>query len=563
MKRPTPGSRKLVTAAALGLAALITLAASARPDAAAAVPALPGAEVSDADLRILVEAAKSCPALTPARLAGQVMAASQFSGDPVQAVSAAGGRGAAGLTPQTWRKWAPWQNAKQTDSKASIVALAHGMCDLVGQLRVVKLTGDQWRLALAAHRVGMAPVIQAATVPAGAREYVDTVERYAVWYALQPQFGGSGDPSPASSPTDPAVADVPLLPVPDQYVAAVVEAGRICRAVPPTRIAAQIMATSAFDAQKLGPAGQQGIGQFLPQVWVRYVPQSSSTPWSDQAAVKALGTTMCAMVKEHAKQGKDAYPVALAAFRRGDSSVRNKADVAGSASLTALVTQVARYEGEYLKDVRLVRPAAAPSTPAKPTPTSDPTTSAPKPTKTGSSTAGRSNQPPIKAADGDGSGRVYGPYYLHNHGTGLCVDIPGYGAGPRDGPVNQAPCLPKIEDNQEFAFVPGPVDGDGYQLYKIRNIDSGYCLDPPGLGSNPGGTPLSETGCFDGDNQDWRLEKSIKVGKFQHYWLRNAASGMCLDVPGDANAPKDTRLALSPCQKKNDHDWSLVQKAEW
>lgn len=563
MKRPTPGSRKLVAVTALGLAALITLAASARPDSAYAVPALPGAEVSDADLRILTEAAESCPALTPARLAGQVMAASQFSGDPVKAVSAVGGRGAAGLTPQTWRKWAPWRDAKQTDAKASIVALAHGMCDLVGQLRVVKLTGDQWRLALAAHRVGMAPVIQAATVPAGAREYVDTVERYAVWYALQPKFGGSGDPAPVRTPAEPQVVDVPALPVPDQYLAAVVAAGRTCKAVPPSRVAAQIMASSAFDAQKLGPDGQQGIAQFLPQVWVTYVPQTSATPWSPEAAVRALGTTMCALVKQYAKQGKDAYPVALAAFQRGDASIRGKADVADSESLTALATQVQRYQAEYAKDARLVVPAASkPST--KPTPTPTGTRPAkPKPTKPAAPGTGRSNQPPIKAADGDGSGRVYGRYYIRNAATEMCVDIPGFVAGPRDGRVNQAPCRPDIEDNQEFSFVPVSVDGDGYQLYRIRNIDSGYCLDLPGFGANPNGTPISETGCFDGDNQDWRLEKSIKVGEIQHYWIRNTASGFCLDVPGAANAPRDYQLQISPCQKKDDHDWSLMLQTEF
>ena len=562
MKRPTPGSRKLVAVTALGLAALITLAASARPDSAYAVPALPGAEVSDADLRILTEAAKSCPALTPARLAGQVMAASQFSGDAVQAVSASGGRGAAGLTPQTWRKWAPWRDAKPTDPKASIVALAHSMCDLVGQLRLVKLTGDQWRLALAAHRVGMAAVVQAATVPAGAREYVDTVERYAVWYALQPQFGGSGDPAPVSSPTDPVVTDVPLLKVPDQYVAAVVEAGRICRAVPPARIAAQIMATSAFDARKLGPDGQQGIGQFLPQVWVRYVPQSSATPWSDVAAVRALGTTMCAMVKE--TKGKDAYPLALAAFQRGDSSVRSKADIAGSESLTALVELVARYEAEYAKDTRLVVPAAKPSTPAKPKPTAEPTKPRkPKPAKTKNTRPARNNQPPVKAADGDGSGRVYGPYFIQNQATRMCMDIPGFAAGPRDGPVNQVPCMPNQKDNQKFSLLPSLVDGDGYQLYQIRNVASGFCLDPPGVGSNPDGTPLNETGCAGGDNQDWRLEKSIKIGGFQHYWIRNVASGSCLDVPGYADAGRDVQLQLSPCRAKDDHDWALKLESEF
>ncbi|HWS33517.1 MAG TPA: RICIN domain-containing protein [Actinoplanes sp.] len=512
---------------------------------------------------VLVEAADSCPALTPARLAGQVMAASQFSGNAVAGFSAAGGRGVAGLTSQAWRKWAPWPEAEQTDNKANVVALSHAMCDLVGQLRVVGIQGDQWRLALAAHRVGMAPVLQVATVPATAREYVDTVERYTAWYDLQPQFGGSGDSTPETPPSDTPVTEAPLLPVPDQYVAAVVAAGRICAAVPPARIAAQIMATSAFDAQRLGPEGQQGIAQFLPQIWVRYVPPSESTPWNDVAAVRALGTTMCAMVKENAKKGKSAYPLALAAFRRGDSSVQNKADIAGSEGLTALIALVARYQSEYTKDVRLVVSAAAPS--ATPTsPTGKPAeSSAPAPTETKPTTTERTNQPPIKAADGDGSGRVYGHYFIKNHATGLCVDIPGYDAGPRDGPVNQMTCLTKEKDNQEFSFVPVGVDGDGYQLYRIRNLASGYCIDPPGFGSNPGGTPLSETGCFAGDNQDWRLEKTVKVGRFQRYWIRNVASGLCIDLPGDANAGKNARLQLSACQKNNDQDWALVERSEF
>jgi hypothetical protein len=563
MTRMFVGSRRLAAVTVLGLAALVTLAASARPDAASAVEALPGAEVSAADLSILVEAAKSCPALTPARLAGQVMAASKFSSDPVSAVSAVGGRGTAGLTPQVWRKWAPWEDAKATDKKASVIALAHGMCDLFGQLRVVKIPGDQWRLALAAHRVGMAPVIDAAAVPASTREYVDVVERYALWYALQPAFGGTGVAAPATVPVGPAITQAPVVRVPDQLLAAVVVAGKSCKAMPPARIAAQIMATSGFDARKLGADGQQGIAQFLPQVWVQYVPTSSATPWDPDAAVSALSTTMCAMIKKTAKvDSENAYALALAAFRRGDESIKTNQDLSGSQPLTQLVDLVKHYETEYAKDTRLTvrTPAPSSSSSAKGT---RPGTEAKTPTKKGNPTSSRTNQPPIKGKDGDGSGRVYGPYFIFDNGTAQCVDAPGTGAAKNLDPISQNQCVKDQDDNQEFSFVPRAVDSNGNQLYWIRNIDGGYCLDLMGVDPPKFEDKLVTTDCHDNDNQDWRLQKTITVNKLQYYWIINASSGLCLDVPGEANAWAGVQLQMSPCHANDDDDWSLVQKSEW
>ncbi|MFG1610441.1 RICIN domain-containing protein [Actinoplanes sp. NPDC049265] len=568
MKRSIWAGRRKAVITALGLAALLTLAASTRPDSASAVQALPGAEVSAADLALLVEAAKSCPALTPAKLAGQVMAASHFSTDPVNAVSAVGGSGMAGLTPQVWRKWAPWENARQTDKKASVIALAHSMCDLDGQLRATKVPGDRWRLALAAYRMGMGQVIKDANVPAGAREYVDTVERYALWYGLRPEFGGTGGTAAAAPPTDPPVTQAPLTPVPDQYVAAVVAAGKSCPEMPAPRIAAQIMATSGFDPQKLGGAGQQGIAQFLPQVWVAYVPPSGASPWNAETAVRALGTTMCAMIKERSKAGlKDAYPLALAAFQRGDSSIGTKADLTGSESLTALSGLVDRYQTEYAKDARLIgkptttrREAIASSkAPNRP----DETPKATETAKAGThSKPARTNQPPVKATDSD-SGRVYGPYFIHNHGTGQCVDVPGTGPGKVDGEMDQNLCVTHAEDNQEFALVPRSADSAGNRLYWIRNIDDSLCLDPSGAGAPPNLSKLFESNCLDGDNQDWRLQKSLTAGKIQHYRIINASSGLCLDLPGSASAPNNTQLQLSICQGNDDNDWSLLEKSEF
>lgn len=561
MFRRLMAGRRVVAGSALAAAALITLATSAAHNSASAADPLEGSKVSSDDLRTLDTAAQSCPTLTPARLAGQVMAASQFSSQPVAAMKEVGGQGPAALTTQVWDKWAPWQGAQPTDREASIVALAHDMCQLVGQVRVVKIDGDQWNLALAAHRTSMEAVVSAGAVPDGAKEYVDTVERYAAWYALQPEFGGSGMAAPTAT-TDPQVVEDPVVPVPDALVPAVVEAGKVCPELPPAKIAAQVMATSGFDQQKLGPTGEQGIAQFLPQTWVKYVPPSdSSTPWDPKTALPALGKTMCALVKD-----SGGYSSALATFTQGSSATDTPA-------MTKLTDVVDRDAAEYAKDTRLQ--VKAPSTsPASVSPSDDPSTSTLAGGKlpTGAATPGKttattkpakssskptSDQPPVK---GSGSGQSYGPYFLFNGDNGQCVDIPGYGAGPRDGPVNQAPCARTAPDNQRYAFVPRAKDSDGNQEYWIRSVTDNYCIDPPGTGAAPPEAQLDETGCFDQDNQYFRLQPTVKSGGKQLYWIVNTSSGLCLDVPGVGSTTPDTRLQLWNCVEGDDQDWALVKK---
>jgi hypothetical protein len=128
----------------------------------------------------LAEAARSCPALTPARLAGQVMAESRFVAD---AVNDRGGRGLAGLTDDAWRTWQPWASAGRLDPGANVAALAHQLCHLAGQVRGATIQGDEWPLAVAAYRLGPAAVLSVRGVPDEARDYVDRVQRYATWYA--------------------------------------------------------------------------------------------------------------------------------------------------------------------------------------------------------------------------------------------------------------------------------------------------------------------------------------------------------------------------------------------
>ncbi|MFV2021906.1 RICIN domain-containing protein [Micromonospora sp. LOL_023] len=579
---PTRSRYRVLMGAALALVAMVALTASVAPSPADAGVPLPGTRVSDADVRLLTEAAKACPTLTPARLAGQVMAASRFSATPVEAVQAVGGQGTAGLMPTVWQKWAPWDGARPSDKQASVTALAHHMCQLVGQLRVLELGGDRWQLALAAHRVGVEPVVEAGAMPAGALEYVDTVERYAVWYASQPAFGGIGEAAPEA--TESAVAQrvtrAAPLPVPDAFLEPIQAAGAVCPQLPPARVAAQLMAASEFDPQRLGPTGEQGIAQFLPEVWVAYVrPSAEASPWTPASAVPALGETMCALLEAVPGTGPDDYPLALAAFLRGDPMIRSLADVPGGERIVALTEQVGRFETEYGKDPRLAPPASpspsaslstSPTTGAERSPeastaptTAPPTRPSPTATKPTTPVQTDSDQPPVKASDADGTNRPYGPYFIHSLGTEMCVDVPGVGPGPRDGPVLRNLCYPHTPDNQEYAFVPRRVDGSGNQLYWIRSVTSQYCLDLPGKGSVSPATPLNETGCFDDENQYWRLQPTVKSGDVQYYWLVNTASNLCLDVPGVAARTPDLRLEVFGCRSSDDHDWALIRKTNW
>ena len=148
----------------------------------------------------IVEAGASCPALSPARVAAQVMAESGFS---PTATNGRGGRGLAGLTVDEWTSWKPWDAATRTDSWANIMALAHLTCDLVGRMRLDKIDGDLWQLALGARYSGVDAVTSAHVVPAAAQQYVTEAVGYAADYEHDAVLTGV---SPSSSPS---VADSP------------------------------------------------------------------------------------------------------------------------------------------------------------------------------------------------------------------------------------------------------------------------------------------------------------------------------------------------------------------
>lgn len=192
------GSRRVLVTSAVallvGTAGWVTLGVSnaATGDDAVAV----GPELAEA----FSTAARSCSALTPARLAAQVMATTRFQPTPE------GGIG--GLTAAQWKTWSPFSGASPGDASASVLALAHLTCDQIGQVRVQDVPGDPWRLAVAALRSSVAAVRTADGIPAGVAAFVGQVDAYVAYYDLQPGLGERAAPAPAT-PTATATGTAP------------------------------------------------------------------------------------------------------------------------------------------------------------------------------------------------------------------------------------------------------------------------------------------------------------------------------------------------------------------
>jgi hypothetical protein len=371
-----PYRRWVAAAVLLALVGAVGLVASSGFGSATAGQAqLAGRPVPAGEARIIAAAALSCPALTPAKLAGQLMAGSGFDAN---AKSSTGGVGLAGLTDADWDKWKPQSDAQRNDRAANINALAHLTCDLVGQVRQAGIGGDPWRLALGAYLSGIEAVRKAKDVPGPARGYVQTVVAHAAWYANEGGGGASPSVTPAPIGVVPSRGTAPK-PVPDDYRQAVLAAGQLCPAVSPARIAAQLMASSGFDPNLLGAHGGQGIAQFTPETWARYTPfAASASPWDPSAAIPALGRTMCMLVGEMSGLSKDPYQAALVAFRLGPEAVRQAGGLPDALDLRDYSGMVSAYESYYGSDPRLGgKPAATANRPSSGTAT---TATAPPPT---------------------------------------------------------------------------------------------------------------------------------------------------------------------------------------
>ncbi|MET8678640.1 RICIN domain-containing protein [Streptomyces sp. NPDC004647] len=148
---------------------------------------------------------------------------------------------------------------------------------------------------------------------------------------------------------------------------------------------------------------------------------------------------------------------------------------------------------------------------------------------------------------------------LKNAATGMCADLPDYGAGYYTMPVNQYYCDGSAADNQQWNLNvhSGDTGPGGASLVTISNAKDGLCMDVPERGPKPAGTQIQEANCHSSldDNELWWLDPAggdtVRIRNFVSYQL-------CLQVEGaDSKAP-DTRLVLDRCDADSDSRWLLT-----
>ncbi|MFV2022145.1 ricin-type beta-trefoil lectin domain protein [Micromonospora sp. LOL_023] len=515
--------RRTTAGVIAGFALLSTVAAtigfgvaSARDDD------LTGNPVPAEQLAIILTAAESCPMLTPARIAGQLMAESGL--DPGALSTASGGQGVAGLSDEGWLAWTPWVGAERTDPGANVLAMAHQMCYFSGQLRVAEVPGDPWQLSLAAYHLELEEVTGTGGVPDQALTYVERTGGYAAYYGKLPQFTESGDGLPGDVIREPTA-------IPDQYVELIVAAGSVCPAVTAPAVAAQLMALSGFDAELIGEYDRQGIAQFRPELWQRFGPTDTSA-LAPEAAIAALGDAMCTLVDEFADADDDAYPLAFAAYHAGIDAVRGTNGTLDEETETLLAT-ARRFTEFYAADNRLTdaTPAPTPSGSPSPAPSGSPSPSPPAapassptpgspstpparstppaPTRTTAPPAPPRTTPPPAPPAPPAVVRPSNARQLVGQETGLCVSV---GVGTDGTRLTLQRCAENKSQWWEFR-------GDG----TIRA--NGLCMDVA-WGVSDNGTAAQVAYCSGNPAQRWQSWQG-RSGT-----LVNPLTGKCLDVDG-------------------------------
>ena len=323
------------------------LAATADPDK------LVGEPVPDGDVPAIVEAALSCPALNPPKLAAQIMAASGFKSSPDMI---------AGLDQAAWEKWRPSSDASRADRRANIIALGHRTCENVGHLRAADIDGDLWPAAIAAEQTGVKAVLDARGVPKDAKPYVDKVKAYAAWYAEQPQFSEKATTQPVVAAADGE------LKVPDALVQPIQVAGKVVPAGHAGEDRGTVADAVRFRREQanVGPPGRRPV---------HARPVGEVPAGHGHIRVATRGRDPGAR-RRHVRHG----PGAVRSQRRGPVPARAERVPVGDrpgatrgrparVNVTQLADQVPAHVTEYEKDSRLSVPVTKPSPTVKPSPT--------------------------------------------------------------------------------------------------------------------------------------------------------------------------------------------------
>lgn len=248
-------------------------------------------------------------------------------------------------------------------------------------------------------------------------------------------------------------------------------------------------------------------------------------------------------------------PLLLMAANSDDDRKQNASS--SSAADTVLGNEEERKPGEFVAE----SPSPTKSPVAEKTTKAPDSPKAPPPAPEKSPSPSASKKKAVVKADTGGMPSVVTSVLVKNWTNKTCADIPGFSKGANDGPVHQSACNSNTDDNQLWNLerkLPKAGPG-GKDLFVIRNVMDGLCMDLPGSGPAGAATRVTEFPCngTTDDNQLWWLDKKAD----NTYWIRNYASNQqCLDSQTADNQNRD--LIVYPCaaEKFNNHQWFFPRK---
>ncbi|MEU0147682.1 RICIN domain-containing protein [Streptomyces sp. NPDC006288] len=249
----------------------------------------------------------------------------------------------------------------------------------------------------------------------------------------------------------------------------------------------------------------------------------------------------------------------LVALGTGSGNAGEKNEAAGSGSKPSESSMTFRQPSPSASESLL------PTLPASPSPSKSPSK---KPSKSPSKkpTTPPKPDPPkpkplVTKVPPSDPGLPRGPVVIKNLKWGYCVDLPGQGKGSSGaGIFDEQSCTKSPKDNQlwEFKLTAKGKGTGGSDLYLIRNVKDGLCMDLPGMGPARIEQRIVEYKCIPDvkDNQLWWLDKRPNGT----YWIRNQKSGdMCIDVARKDRKAANTRLRVYVCNDADDHQWRFVK----
>ncbi|MFI6662828.1 RICIN domain-containing protein [Streptomyces sp. NPDC050523] len=204
----------------------------------------------------------------------------------------------------------------------------------------------------------------------------------------------------------------------------------------------------------------------------------------------------------------------------------------------------------------------------QPTPSSAPASPSSEPSASKSSskpsTSPSSKSPEPSTSGVPGAGIPEGTTLVKNKKTTMCLTFAGKGKrmgnGTKSyGQVAHDTCEKSKSDDQDWTLKRGQEGKGtgGADLYVIRNVSNGLCLDVQDFGSVPPMSPVGAYSCddTDRDNQLWWFDKQSNGA----YWIRNQKSDdLCLDVAGDSK--EGAPLAVYGCSELDgDRQWTFVK----